>query len=295
MSELQYALELFGFSNVDDVTSETLKVAFKTKALTIHPDKGGDAEEFDKMLAGYVYLTDTLRRITGGRHTLQNITSPGELKERRPDELINRLYEEHNNEEFNKEFEKNHKASGHGYEEWLKSGDAVVMPTISEKDLNKVFEETVKKGKPEPSSIILHPDEMAYYSGGGTEIIESHDATYTSNIFTKPEYTDVYAAYNSDNTVYDKLTPFAESNKTIDELINERTNEITPFTDLELKAIQDFEKTKIEAQTKHLEKIKQFFDSDRKGDFTLKSSDDFIIQIQDFEKAKHLEKIKQGF
>ena len=222
MSELQYALELFEFKSIDDVTSESLKNAFKTKALTIHPDKGGDAEEFDRMLAGYVYLTDTLRRITGGRHTLQNITSPEELKERRPDELINRLYEEHNREEFNREFEKNHKTFGHGYEEWLKSCDDKVIPTISEKDLNSIFEETVKKGVVEPTSIILHPDEMAYVSGVciGTDIIENHEGTYTSNIFTKPEYTDVYAAYTSDNTVYDKLTPFIEQGKTVDELIN---------------------------------------------------------------------------
>ena len=280
MSELQYALELFEFKSIDDVTSESLKNAFKTKALTIHPDKGGDAEEFDRMLAGYVYLTDTLRRITGGRHTLQNITSPEELKERRPDELINRLYEEHNREEFNREFEKNHKTFGHGYEEWLKSCDDKVIPTISEKDLNSIFEETVKKGVVEPTSIILHPDEMAYVSGVciGTDIIENHEGTYTSNIFTKPEYTDVYAAYTSDNTVYDKLTPFIEQGKTVDELINERTKEITPFTDLELKAIQDFEKAKIETQTKHLDKIKNFFNNDTRGG-TIKGSDNFIIQI----------------
>jgi hypothetical protein len=79
MSELQYALELFEFKSIDDVTSISLKDAFKNKALTIHPDRGGDAEEFDRMLAGYVYLTDTLRRITGGRRMLQSITTPGEL------------------------------------------------------------------------------------------------------------------------------------------------------------------------------------------------------------------------
>jgi curved DNA-binding protein CbpA len=287
MSELQYALEIFEFKSIDDVTSESLKNAFKTKALTIHPDKGGDAEEFDRMLAAYVYLTDTLRRITGGRNALQNITSPGELKGQRANEEVNRVFEEFDREKFNAEFEKVRQEVGHGYKEWLAADDGKVEgpPTFPEKELNTVFEETVKKGKPIPSSIILHPEEMAYVSGVciGTDIIENHEGTYTSNLFTKPEYTDVYSAFTSDNTVYDKVTSFVEINRNIEELINdkinERTKEITPFNDVELKAIQDFEKAKIEAQTKHLDKIKHFFNNDTNGGCTIKSSDNFIIQI----------------
>ena len=286
MSELTYALEIFEFKSINDVTSESLKNAFKTKALIIHPDKGGDAEEFDRMLAAYVYLIDTLRRITGGRATLQNIISPGELKEQRANEEVNRVFEEFDREKFNAEFEKTHPASGHGYEEWLEADNKVVEgpPQFSEKELNTVFEETVKKDKPIPSSIILHPEEMAYVSGVcmGTDIIENHEGTYTSNIFTKPEYTDVYAAFTYDNTVYDKVTSFVEPDNNIDDLINnkinERIKEITPFNDVELKAIQNFEKAKIEAQTKHLDKIKNFFNNDTRGG-TIKGSDNFIIQI----------------
>lgn len=267
MSELQYALEIFEFKSIDNVTSESLKIAFKTKALTIHPDKGGDAEEFDRMLAAYVYLTDTLRRITGGRNALQNITSPGELKGQRANEEINRVFEEFDREKFNAEFEKVRQEVGHGYKEWLAADDSKVEgpPTFSEKELNKVFEETVKKGKAVPTSIILHPEEMAYVSGVcmGTDIIENHEGTYTSNLFTKPEYTDVYAAFTSDNTVYDKVTQFVVTNSNIEDLINdkinERTKEITPFNDVELKAIQDFEKAKAEQQTKQLESVKNYY------------------------------------
>jgi curved DNA-binding protein CbpA len=272
MSELQYALEIFEFKSIDDVTSESLKNAFKTKALTIHPDKGGDAEEFDRMLAGYVYLSDTLRRITGGRRALLNITSPGELKGQRANEEVNRVFEEFDREKFNAEFEKARPISGHGYKEWLAADDGVSSkepPTFSEKELNTVFEETVKKGKPVPSSIILHPEEMAYVSGVcmGTDIIENHEGTYTSNLFTKPEYTDVYAAFTSDNTVYDKVTPFVEQVKTLDEIINERTKEITPFNDVELKAIQDFEKAKAEQQTKQLESVKNYYNGTNSENF----------------------------
>lgn len=272
MSELQYALELFEFKSIDYVTNETLKDAFKTKALTIHPDRGGDAEEFDRMLAGYVYLTDTIRRITGGRRTLQSIISPGELKGQRANEEVNRVFEEFDREKFNAEFEKTHTASGHGYEEWLKADKSDItfrQPAFTVKELNTVFEETITKKECASSSIILHPEQMGYVSGFGTDIIESNEGTYTSNIFTKPEYTDIYAAFTSDNIVYDKITDFVESNKTVEDLITERNKEITPFTDLELKAIQDFEKAKMEEQTKQLDKVKNFFDSDKKGDFII--------------------------
>ena len=101
MSELDYALELFEFLNINDITPDSLKSSFKKKVLKVHPDKGGNALEFDNMLAAFLYLTDTFNRINGGRTTLQNITTPDKLKEWRPDELINRIFEEFDNNSFN--------------------------------------------------------------------------------------------------------------------------------------------------------------------------------------------------
>ena len=92
MSELQHALELFEFLSIDDVTVNSLKKAFKTQIIRAHPDKGGDANLFDQMLRSYMYLTETVQRITGGRATLQNVVTPDELKEMRPDEIINRFF-----------------------------------------------------------------------------------------------------------------------------------------------------------------------------------------------------------
>jgi curved DNA-binding protein CbpA len=281
MSELQYALELFEFLNINDVTADSLKKAFKKKVLTVHPDKGGDATEFDGLLAGFVYLSETFQRINGGRATLQNVISPDQLREMRPDEIINRVFEEFDNETFNKQFEESHKAEGHGYIDWLKNkeeesnltegkfGDATqVAPTFTfeEKSFNKMFEETVKKDKLEPNTIILHPEAMAYISGTtiGTNIIESVSGGYTSDFYANPEYTDVYSAFTTANTVTDKVTTFKETNKTLEDIINERNAAIKPFDDLELKEIQEFEKKKIEEQTKHLEQVKNFFEFDAK-------------------------------
>jgi curved DNA-binding protein CbpA len=275
MSELTHTLELFEFLSIDDVTADSLKKAFKKKVLQVHPDKGGDAIEFDGMLAGFVYLSETFQRINGGRATLQNVISPDQLRDLRPDELINRVFEEFDNENFNKQFEETHKAEGHGYVDWLKNkseedniiegdfGDATLKaPTFDfeEKDFNKRFEEAAKKDKPEPTAIILHPEAMAYTSGFGTEIIEKHEGGYTSVAFSNPEYTDVFSAFTDANTITDKVTTFKETNKTLEDIINERNAAIKPFDDSERQALFDYEKKKVAEQTKHLEKIKDFFE-----------------------------------
>lgn len=284
MSELQHALELFEFISIDDITIESLKKAFKKMALKSHPDKGGDPIEFDRMLAEFVYLSETFQRINGGRLTLQNIISPEKLRDLRPDELINRVFEEFDNENFNKQFEETHKTDSHGYQDWLKNttGDfnmitgnygsfAVSLPvqkapTFDENDFNKVFEELAKKDKAEPSAIILHPEAMAYISGSviGTDIIEHNECGYTSTAFTNPEYTDVFSAFTTANTVADKVTTFKENNKTLEDIINERNAEIKPFDDSERQVIFDYEKRKVAEQNKHLENVKNFFDFDSK-------------------------------
>ena len=300
MSELQHVLELFEFLSIDDVTADSLKKAFKKKVLKVHPDKGGDATEFDGMLAGFVYLSETFQRINGGRATLQNVISPDQLRELRPDELINRVFEEFDNENFNKQFEETHKAEGHGYQDWLKNknedsnliegefGDATQKPpTFDEKDFNKVFEEAVKKDRLEPSTIILHPEAMAYISGNniGTDIIENHEGGYSSAAFSNPEYTDVFSAFSNANTITDKVTTFKETNKTLEDIINERNAAIKPFNDTERQALFDFEKKKAAEQTKHLEKVKDFFEFDAKQSQQLenwppeKHIKDFIIEL----------------
>ena len=55
-------------------------------------------------------------------------------------------------------------------------------------EFNRVFEGAVKKDKPEPSAIILHPEAMAYISGQtiGTEIIDAPNGDYTSAPFLTP-------------------------------------------------------------------------------------------------------------
>jgi curved DNA-binding protein CbpA len=280
MSELDCALKLFDFLNINDITTDSLKSSFKKKVLKFHPDKGGNALEFDNMLAAFLYLSDTFNRINGGRATLQNITTPDKLKELRPDELINRIFEEFDNNTFNVLFEQEHLKILHGYTSWLKDNSEETLlidgkygtatqlpPTIDIQDLNKTFEKTVKQNKQEPISIIIHPEAIAHISGSfiGTDIIETPEKDYTSNIFTNPNYTDVFSAFTTTNTIYDKVNIFIETNKTLDDLIKERNSIITPFDDNELKAIQNFEEIKLQQTMHNLSNIKDYFKYDSKS------------------------------
>lgn len=281
MSELEHALILFDFLSIDDVTVNSLKKAFKTHILQAHPDKGGNAELFDKMLSSYVYLTETVQRISGGRATLQNVITPDELKELRADEIINRLFDEFDNEEFNRQFQEQYTKEQHGYSSWLMSkegqdclmegkfGDATqIPPTFDEKDFNMIFEQIVKENKTESTSIILHPEQMAYTfeHSIGNNIIDATDGGYTSE-FTNPKYTDLYEAF-SNFTIYDKVPTYIESSKCskcskhFDNLISERNKDIIPFDDIELQAIQNYEKIKLEKNINNLSKVKEHFKYD---------------------------------
>jgi hypothetical protein len=274
MSELEHALELFGFLSIDNVTASSLKNAFKQHIFKAHPDRGGSAVLFDEMLQSYMYLTEVTQRISGGRTTLQNIITPDELKELRPDEIINRFFEEFDNEAFNKLFEEQYLRETHGYSTWLNNKDdssnlkdgefgsaTQKMPTFDIKDLHNIFETNTKQGKLEPSAIILHPEQMAYISGVniGAAIIETTEGGYSSDIFANPEYTDLYSAFTTNNTICDKIPTFNETNKSLDNLIAERNNTIAPFNDTELKAIQDYEKLKLDENIKNLARIKTHF------------------------------------
>jgi len=278
MSELASVLELFGFLSIDEVTVDSLKKSFKTRILQAHPDKGGDDVIFDKMLRSYVYLTETIQRISGGRATLQNIVSPDELREMRPDEIVNKFFEEFHRDEFNRMFEEQNKQSAHGYASWLreeregrderegqKERDNItppVVPEFDQKDLNDVFEKSVKKGKV-VSDIILHPEAMAYISAtnAGTLIIDDTSGSYTSDIFANPEYTDVYSAFTENNTICDKLTDFVERGRqSLEDIIAERNATVAlPLNDRELTVIQEFEKRKLDEATAATALTKDYF------------------------------------
>ena len=294
MSYLFHSLQLFGFGSLEEVTASSLKRAFKKSAIVNHPDKGGSDNSFDDMLGSYLYLCETIHRLNGGRSSLQIVDAPEHLKQQRANQYINELFDdlviesEDNSkplpDDFHERFSKEHvNLDANGYDAWFKSdADQIAFkPHVGDGDMNIVygdivgeaignfiddfhdtFEKVVVTGKPPTQSIMLHPDDMGYtsYSGGSSLIKSTH---FTSDAGLRPEYTDLHAAFTTENTVYDKLVlPVEERTLTDDalaELIKVREEVYTCSADADVEAMAAYEKRKIDEQTEHKKKLDSYF------------------------------------
>ena len=303
MSYLHHSLELLHFRSIEDVTSESLKKAFKKTILTAHPDKGGSEQSFDELLGAYVYLTETLNRLSGGRSALQCVISPEELQGQRANQLINEVFQELDNEQMNEQLQKMrlehdtfHKKfeeqleENKGYLSWFTSTDGadqlmedaegiygihtIKRPAFSEAELHQQFETAVRMGKAEPTSIMLHPDEMAYRSGTclGVALMEEAGGTFTSDPNVNPEYTDLYSAYTSDNTMYDKLPTFKDVPKSLEDLIKERDAIYTCQKDEDLEVIAAYEKKKMEQEAAHKKRMTDYFNGTASSVWAIKDT-----------------------
>ena len=278
MSYLSYSLEQFGFRSLEEVTASRLKRAFKKQVLVQHPDKGGNEGSFDSLLGSYLYLCETIERLNGGRSTLQSINAPDELREQRANQFLNELFDELNLEQedtskalpddFHEQFAGTHvNEHANGYDAWLKQdsndgfefgphyGCLTIKKVVEEEKFQSAFEEQVRVGKPAPTTLALHLDEMAYSANTGTTLIKS--GTFTSAPGLRPEYTDLYSAFTSENTMFDKLVPIKE--RTYEELLKEREEAYTVATDEDAAVIAAYARKKIDDEIEHKKALESYF------------------------------------
>ncbi len=301
MSTLEQALELLEFKSLDDVTVESLKSSFRKVIKQSHPDKGGHDTNFDNVLSAYVYLSKVLRRLTGGRTSMVSLHVSDVIEERENqfvnelNNLVNDIYDnidksnhDEFNKQFNEQFEKYHQCDNQtGYESWLREETKTEHIDISENELNQQFEKYCKLGKPDVTSIVLHLDEMAIGSRGmmGTALIQKNDINFTSNINERPEFTDLYSAYTSDNTIYDKIPEYKDTIKSFEELLKERDIEYKTELERDLEAIALYEKRKLEEEKEHKQKIAEYFKINSSSVWAIRSTensnknDSFIKQF----------------
>ena len=309
---MEKSLELLEFKSMDEVTAESLKKAFKEAVVKTHPDRGGKDGDFDNVLSAYLYLTGVVKRMTGGRDGNQ-IIYVDDVKESRDSQFVSELNNMMNevfdkmdnstnhafNESFNAQFEKLHiKEQERGYGDWLHQSDDTMLvegkygsatmkekPQFSTEDLNKVFETNVTFGKPAPTALILHLDQMASISGPsrGTTLIQTA-GSFTSDPDSNPEYTDLHDAYTSDNTIFDKLPAYEEKPRTFDELLKERDMVYTTELDRDLEAIAAYEKQKMEEEKAHKLHIAEYFKKTASSNWALpttifKKEDSFVKEL----------------
>lgn len=308
MFGLYQALNLLGLPDIKYLSIYSIKRAFREKILESHPDKGGDETAFDDILFAYSYLLNVLKNVKGGRVGLTDIEAPEILKEKWDEEFkkvfelngeeinefMNEIFTEENNKKFNEMFEKiknenineSENKINDGYESWLKNTDNIKNITeesdgkikiirdesINLDNFNQKFTESVKLGKEEPKAIILHLDKLAHLSGTvlGTELIPTDTSNYTSNLYTNPEFTDLYSAYTDDNTLTDKLVfghvdEKIEIDNKFNEIIKSRNEEIKPLSEEEETERLNFEKEEFEKEKKRMESVRKYYNNESFG------------------------------
>jgi hypothetical protein len=298
MSYLQHCLDLFQYKSLDNVTADNLKRSFKKRIIEVHPDKGGNEDDFEIVVNAYMYTSQVLQRVSGGRQMLHTLASPEELCGMRSKELIretnqilnevfeglqddtalqDKTYFEKFNKEFNDVFEKTHdRENQHGYKDWL-SDETNGLKEEEEKeekekgkDFNELFESSIRCGKPYvETSLALHPDDMAYYSGGGVLLMEDEGSTYTQSTNVRPAYTDVYAAFTAHNTIIDKLPAYKTETieSAFERQCKERQVSYQTELDADLAAIAAYEQAtynrqKQEKEMEHQKKLAEYFNGD---------------------------------
>ena len=110
---------------------------------------------------------------------------------------------------------------------------------------------------------MLHPEDMAYYTGNMGQTLVEQTNGFTSAPGLNPEYTDLYNAFTSENTVFDKVQPVKV--RTLEELLLEREKVYECVKDEELEAIAEYERNKIEADKKHKNSVQQYFNGSIKS------------------------------
>jgi len=289
---MESSLTQLGFTSMEEVNTSSLRNAFKRCAALAHPDKGGSEEDFENVLGAYVHLSTILRRQTGGRDG-QAVLHAKDVHDARESQfihelnnMVNEVYDGMDREDstafqkqFNEAFEKLHitNEDSKGYDEWFRSKEEEekediennVQEPMDTEHFHEKFEETVRKGKPTPTAIVLHLDEMAFFGSRttGTSLIPSSTGYY-SDPCTNPEYTDLYAAYTSENTVMDKV-PSLNTVRTMEDLLKEREMVDAPLVDQELEAMYAYEQRKVKMEQEHMAKITDYFASTASSQWAL--------------------------
>jgi curved DNA-binding protein CbpA len=225
-------LKVLGIQDEVALTEENLKAAYKKAVIKAHPDKpGGSEAAFDAVTRAYAYLMDILRLVKGTQTKGggANETVPGldTLNERRqtaakdwqmPAEPVKLNPNNLNMKVFNEMFEQTRipDPDEDGYGDWLKGGDDKSSAKIKgakafSKDFNRevfnrMFEEESRGGRNGSSALTTyHPQELTLAVGMGVELGRDRPNDYTAAPNSKQQFTDLRAAYTTENTVSNQI------------------------------------------------------------------------------------------
>jgi hypothetical protein len=215
------ALSVLGISDMDNLTHDRLKIAYRRASLAAHPDKGGSEAAFDALRRAYQYVEKILDRVKPriGAEEEARMTAPVTAESARkarvavPDApKIQLSAKKLDMAVFNKLFVENRlpdPTRDSGYGDWLKSqgGDDSVSadPRLKGKFNQTVFESVFREHAGRNAGAItkrLEPD--ALVASGGTEL-GGDGRNFTAAIGSDTQFTDLKEAYTTGATVFQEI------------------------------------------------------------------------------------------
>ena len=262
LTYFQMCLQVLGLEEEVALTDEELKKAYKKAAFKAHPDKGGSEQHFEAVTRAYAYLSEILKRIKGGRDTLKKVDAPNLLKTERTTEAdawkhvepVRFNPDKLDMDAFNKMFVENHvkDADSEGYENWLKeTGTETQAPKFSGKFnrdvFNSMFEEeaakTTNRDARKNQLSVVGPQALMFNPSYGVGIgREKGDFTTAANDDGGLQYTDLKAAYTTENTFSGQVADVRVEARSFDQYQQSRKKAPDPLRNEELEAIQQMEK-----------------------------------------------------
>jgi curved DNA-binding protein CbpA len=268
LTYFQMCLQVLGLEEEVALTEDELKKAYKKAAFKAHPDKGGSEQHFEAVTRAYAYLTEILKRITGGRNTMKKVDAPNLLKTERTSEAdawkhaepVRLNPDKLDLNAFNKMFEQTHipDPDGDGYGDWLKNegGANTSAPKFSGKFnrdvFNSMFEEQAAKNRDVRNTnalSVVGPQALLFNPSYGVEIgREKGDFTTPANADSGLHFTDLKAAYTTESTFSGQVADVRIENRSFDQYQQSRKKAPDPLRNDELEAIQQMEREAAERE-----------------------------------------------
>ena len=253
------------------LTEEALKKAYKKKAISAHPDKGGSEEQFESITRAYAYLTEILKLVKGQR------TKEGEqaalpaidtVKGQRNEASVGFQHAEPvrldpknlNMETFNRMFEQTRipDPDDDGYGDWLKNEEAATASSskfsgkFNRNVFNKMFEDEARTraagSRNDQQLSVLSPQALMMAPSLGLEIGRDKPQTYTAPANAQLHYTDLRHAYTSGSTFSGEVSGVSAAPRSLESYKAARKN--IELSDEERAAIAQQEAAMADAESR---------------------------------------------
>jgi curved DNA-binding protein CbpA len=233
-----------------------LKIAYQKAAVKAHPDKaGGSEQKFEAITRDYAYLSEILKRMEGNRTAAMAPAELDPLKDSRSQDADQWKHVEPvrldpknlNLNVFNQMFDqmKVPDPDGDGYGDWLKSQDGGngSGSTQSQKFsgkfnrdvFNNAFEADARSAQQQAKQSqiqLVHPRSMALTLAptAGVELGREKTADFTAPANAQMKYTDLRAAYTTENTFSGQVSNVQVENRDIKHYKAERDKGPAPMS-----------------------------------------------------------------